>query len=208
MLALSVILALPALAQEAGFVALFDGKTLNGWTQLERKGPGYIVENGMLVCPVDGGGNIFTEKEYANFVVRFEFRMQEGGNNGLGIRAPLSARTAYEGMEIQILDDGHAKYQGRIKPVQYHGSVYGVIPAKRGFLRKAGEWNQEEVTANGRRITVKLNGTVILDADLDTVKDPAILKEHPGLARASGHIGFLGHDDRMDFRDIRIRVLP
>jgi hypothetical protein len=197
-----------ASAAEPGFADLFNGKTLDGWQLVSRReGRGYIVENGMLVCPADGGGNLFTEKEYANFVLRFEFRMEPGGNNGLGIRAPLAGDAAYSGMEIQILDDGHERYKGRLKPTQYHGSIYDVIPARPGFLKPAGEWNEEEITAKGRRITVKLNDVIIVDADLDIVREPAILKRHPGLQRSSGHIGFLGHGTRVEFRNIRIKVL-
>ncbi len=204
-LAFALLLAAPD--AEPGFVPLFDGKTLNGWVEVAKRGSGYQAENGMLVCPADGGGNIFTGRDYANFILRFEFRFEEGGNNGVGIRSPLSARAAYEGMEIQVLDDTAEKYQGRIKPAQYHGSIYDVIPARPGFLKKAEEWNDEEITANGRRITVKLNGTVIVDADLDTVKDPEVLKNHPGLARTTGRIGFLGHGTRVEFRNMRIREL-
>jgi hypothetical protein len=195
------------MGDQAGFVQLFDGKTLTGWTLVGKKGRGYVVENGVLVCPKDGGGNLFTEKEYSNFALRFEFRLEPGGNNGVGIRAPLEGDAAYEGMEIQILDNEDHKWKD-LRPAQYHGSVYDVIPAKRGFLKKAGEWNAEEILADGRRIKVTLNGTVILDADLDSVKDPEVLKKHSGLARKSGHIGFLGHDALVEFRNLRIRELP
>lgn len=193
---------------EPGFVALFDGKTLNGWQLVGAVGRGYLVENGVLVCPEDGGGNLFTQKEYANFVLRFEFRLSEGGNNGVGIRAPLDDNAAYNGMEIQILDDGAPRYRGWLKPAQHHGSIYDVVPAKRGFRKPVGEWNEEEITAAGRRIKVVLNGHTLVDADLDAVTDPAVLKKHPGLARASGHIGFLGHKTRVDFRNIRVKTLP
>jgi len=192
---------------EAGFKKLFDGKTLQDWTLMRGHGPGYIVKDGMIVCPKDGGGNLYTEKEYANFVFRFEFRLEAGGNNGVGIRAPLEGDAAYVGMEIQILDNEDAKYKD-LRPAQYHGSVYDVIPAKRGFVKKPGEWNTEEIRAEGRRIQVTVNGTVILDADLDTVEDPEVLKKHPGLARKSGHVGFLGHQEYMEFRNIRIKELP
>jgi len=193
-------------AEEPGFVSLFDGKTLNGWALVSRVGPGYLVKDGLIVCPKDGGGNLYTEKEYSNFIFRFEFRLEPGGNNGVGIRAPLEGNAAYLGMEIQILDNEDPKYKD-LRPAQYHGSVYDVFPAKRGYLKKPGEWNQEEIRAEGRRITVTLNGTVILDADLDSVKDPEVFKKHPGLARTAGHIGFLGHNDTMEFRNIRIQEL-
>src|SRR5262249_55358618 len=159
------------------------------WQLVEKAGRGYVIEHGLLVCPADGGGNLFTRKEYSNFVFRFEFRTEPGGNNGIGIRAPLQGNAAYAGMEIQILDDSAPVYQGKLRPAQYHGSIYDVIPARQGFLKKAGEWNKEEITADGRRVAVRLNGTIIVDADLDAVQDPQTLRKHPGLARPRGHIG-------------------
>jgi hypothetical protein len=193
---------------EAGFEPLFDGRTLSGWTLVNGRGPGYVVRDNTIVCPKDGGGNLFTDREYANFVFRFEFRTEPGGNNGIGIRAPRGGDVAYQGMEIQILDDGHEMYRGKIRSEQHHGSIYDVIPARTGFLKPAGEWNSEEISAMGRRIRVTLNGAIIVDADLDTVREPAVLEKHPGLARTSGHIGLLGHSSLVEFRNLRIRALP
>jgi hypothetical protein len=193
---------------EPGFVSLFNGKDLTGWTLLNAKGPGYVVRDGKIVCEKGGGGNLLTTAEYADFIVRFEFRLEPGGNNGFGIRAPKDGKdVAYTGMEIQLIDGDHKRYEGWLKDWQRHGSIYNVVPAKRGPFRQ-GEWNEQEITANGRRITVKLNGTTIVDANLDEVKDPETLAKHPGLARRSGHIGFLGHDDLAEFRNIRIKKLP
>jgi hypothetical protein len=194
-------------ADEPGFVPLFDGKSLSGWTLIGGEGRGYVVENGAIVCPADGGGNLFTKREYGNFAFRFEFLLDPAANNGIGIRAPLEGNAAYQGMEIQILDDHHEVYRAKIRPEQYHGSVYGVIPARTGFLKPAGQWNSEEIKANGRRITVTLNGVIILDNDLGIVREPQVLKEHPGLLRAQGHIGFLGHGSRVVFRNIRVKPL-
>lgn len=195
-------------SDEKGFVSLFDGKTLNGWKLIKGRGPGYVIKDGTIVCPLEGGGNLFTEKEYANFVFRFEFKTEPGGNNGVGVRAPLDGDAAYQGMEIQILDDGHEKYKGKIKSEQHHGSVYDVIPARTGYLKPAGEWNTEEIMANGSRMRVTLNGVIILDADLSTVKEESVLKKHPGLKNKTGHIGFLGHGSLVEFRNIRIKALP
>ena len=86
------------------------------------------------------GGNLYTEKEYADFIYRFEFQLTPGANNGLGIRAPLTGDAAYVGMELQILDNTAPIY-ANLHEYQYHGSVYGVIPAKKGFLKPVGEWN-------------------------------------------------------------------
>ena len=194
-------------AAEPGFVPIFNGKDLSGWTLRGGSGRGYVVEDGKIVCPADGGGNLFTVKEHANFVLRFEFRLKEASNNGIGIRAPYEGDAAYQGMEIQILDHDAPVYRGKLRPTQYHGSIYDVVPAKTGYLKKTGEWNSEEILADGRHVKVTLNGTVIVDANLDDVKDPAVLKKHPGLARTTGHIGLLGHDSRVEFRNLRVKDL-
>ena len=194
-------------AAEPGFAPLFDGKTLNGWHLENGKGPGYVVEQDRIVCPADGGGNLFTEREYANFILRFEFLLTEGANNGIGIRAPYEGDAAYKGMEIQILDHDAPVYKGKLRPAQFHGSIYDVVPAKTGFLKPTGQWNQEEIRAEGRQIVVTLNGHQLLNANLDDVKDPAVLAKHPGLVRTTGHIGFLGHGTRVEFRNLRIKEL-
>lgn len=191
-----------------GFVSLFDGKSLAGWTgSLD----GYAVEAGNLVCVAGGKGNLQTEKEYSDFVMRFEFKLTAGANNGLGIRCPKLAEgnLHLDGIELQILDDTAEKYES-LKPYQYHGSIYGIVPAQRGALKPLGEWNQQEVTVQGRRIKVILNGKAIVDADLDEATRSGTLdgQSHPGLARKTGHIGFLGHGDRVDFRRIQIKELP
>ena len=200
-------LASTALAAEPGFTSIFDGKTLHGWKLVGDRGSGYFVEKGLLVSAPDSHQNLFTEAEYANFVFRFEFKLTEGANNGIGIRAPYEGDAAYVGMEIQILDHDADMYKGKLKPAQYHGSIYDVFPAKTGFLKPTGEWNYEEISAQGSHVVVTLNGTVIVDADLSTVKDPEVLKKHPGLNRPSGHIGLLAHDSRVEFRNLRIKKL-
>jgi hypothetical protein len=193
---------------EEGFVPLFDGKTLNGWKLMGGHGDGYAVQDGKIVLPRGGGGNLLHEKEFSNFVLRFEFKLEEGSNNGLAIRSPLSdSDMAYQGMELQIIDNDAKRYKGVIQPWQMHGSLYHVFPAKTGALKPVGEWNQQEVRADGRKVTVVLNGTTILDVNIDDVKDPEILAKHPGLQRKSGHIGFLGHNEPVEFRNIRIKEL-
>lgn len=199
----------PALAEdEPGFVSLFDGQSLAGWVSA----PGaYAVENGAIVCLAGSKGNLLSQREYADFVLRFEFKLTAGANNGLGIRCPrqLTGNLHLDGIELQIIDNTAEKYQ-QLKPYQYHGSVYGIVPARQEGLKPVGEWNQQEVTVQGRRVKVVLNGLTIVDADLDEASTPRTLDgvDHPGLKRAAGHIGFLGHGDRIEVRNIRIRELP
>ena len=189
-----------------GFVALFNGKDLTGWTGDTK---GYVAEGGKIaIYPERSSGNLYTIDEFANFIFRFDFRLTPGANNGLGIRTLLEGDAAYVGMEIQILDDTSPKYNG-LKPYQFHGSIYGVVPSKQGHLKPVGEWNSEEVIADGRHIIVKLNGTTIVDADIDKASTPATIdgRDHPGLKRDKGHIGFCGHGDYLEFRNIRIKHL-
>ncbi len=191
--------------KEQGFIVLFNGKNLDGWNGDKTS---YIAEEGNIVIRPDrrGGGNLYTEKEYSDFVFRFEFMLTPGSNNGLGIRSPLEGDPAYVGMELQILDNEAPVYAG-LKSYQYHGSVYGVIPARRGYLKPTGEWNYQEVEVRGSRIKVTLNGEVIVDGDIADPRDNGTMDglDHPGLKRSKGHIVFCGHDSVVKFRNIRIR---
>lgn len=195
-------------ADEAGFVPLFDGKTLDGWVTKEVLGRGYIPQNGILVCPADGGGNIFTTKEYANFILRVEYRMEEDSNNGIGIRTPITDSVSYKGMEIQVIDIGPKYKAVGLRPEQLHNAVYDHIPARQGFLRKLGEWNEQEIRIEGKHIVITLNGTIVLDTDLGIVREPELLKKRPGVQNMRGHIGFLGHGSKIEYRNVRIKELP
>ena len=190
----------------AGFQSIFNGRDLTGWA-----GPveNYEVKDGAIVCKPNQGGTIYTEAEFTNFIVRLEFKLPPGGNNGLAIRYPGTGDTAYTGMcECQVLDDHYEQVTGKtLDPRQAHGSAYGMVAAARGFQRPTGEWNYEEVTVQGSTIKVELNGTVILDADLSRVTEFAGGHPHPGKDRVSGHFGFAGHNDPVMFRNIAIKPL-
>jgi hypothetical protein len=199
---------------EPGFTPIFNGQDLTGWVygtkaNAMKQGVGYQVDpaQGIVYSTVHDGGNLYTEKEYANFVLRFEFKLTDNANNGVGIRAPLEGDAAYVGMEIQVLDDSGSQYT-KLRPEQYHGSIYDCFACERGFQKPVGEWNEEEIIADGRHVRVILNSHVIVDANLDDITDPAKLKKHPGLANKTGHIGFLGHGARVEFRNLRIKELP
>jgi hypothetical protein len=187
---------------EAGFQSAFDGKSLAGWVGAVDN---YEVKDGAILCKPGKGGNLFMKDEYDDFAFRFEFKLPPGGNNGLGIRAPKDGDVAYTSMELQILDDSAAKYAG-LKPYQFHGSIYGVKPAHRGYQRPVGEWNFEEVIAKGTQLQVILNGTRIIDEDLSKLT-PMDGKDHSGLLRKSGFIGFAGHSDPVQFRNVRVKKL-
>ena len=188
-----------------GFESIFNGRDFAGWAgEVEN----YEVEDGMLLSSPDKGGVIHTKKDYKNFKVRFEYRLPPSGNSGLAIRYPGKGNTAYVGMtEVQVLDDT-AERHANLDARQYNGSVYGMIAAHRGYHRKVGEWNFEEVTVNGSTITVELNGSVILDGDVSTVTEFMADSPHPGKDRTTGSFGFTGHKSPVAFRNISIKTLP
>jgi 3-keto-disaccharide hydrolase len=194
-----------AAGTDEGFVALFDGKTLDGW---QGGKDGYEIVDGAIVCKEKGGGNLYTAKEYADFHLKFEFKLTPGANNGIGIRTPLEGDPAFVGMEIQVLDDSSEHYRN-IKEWQHHGSVYGVVPAKTGHQKPVGEWNSEEIIVHGKQVKVILNGETIVDADVEKAGTPKTLdgRDHPGLNRDKGYIGFCGHGAHVEYRNLRLQEL-
>jgi len=193
--------------QKDGFKSLFNGKDLDHWIGNKTD---YMVENNEIVVrPKQGGhGNLYSAEEYADFVFKFEFKLTPGANNGLGIHAPLEGDVAYVGKELQILDNTAAIYS-KLKEYQYHGSVYGIIASKRGYLKPVGEWNSEEVIVKGDDIKIILNGTVIVEGNIkEAIKNGTLDgKDHPGLKRNNGHIAFLGHGSELWLRNLRIKDL-
>lgn len=194
--------------ESEGFKILFDGTNLDEWTGNKVD---YTVESGNIVLyptTTGSGGNLYTKDQFDNFVFRFEFMLTPGANNGLGIRTPMEGDAAYVGMELQILDNDAPIYEN-LEEYQFHGSVYGVIPAKRGALKPLGEWNYQEVIADGDNIKITLNGTTILEGNIREASKNGTLdgRDHPGLLNKTGHIGFLGHGSPVKFRNIRIKEL-
>jgi hypothetical protein len=187
---------------EPGFEPLFPAHDFTGWHgALEN----YQWQEDVLSCRATKGGNIYSDDDYADFVLRFEFRLTAGGNNGIGVRVPDSGHASTQGMEIQIIDETSPKH-ANLKPYQAHGSVYGVIPAERVELKPVGEWNSQEISCIGRRVKVVVNGTTVVDGDLDeAMRDgTADGKEHPGALRATGRLCFCTHGSVVDFRNLRI----
>jgi hypothetical protein len=200
--AIAAFLALAALApaqEPEKFRPLFNGKDLTGW-----KGEGYAVEDGAIIC-TPKGKNLMTEATFSSYILDFDFKLEPGTNNGLGIHFPGEGDGAYTGMELQILDNSAEKYKD-LKDYQFHGSMYTLAPAKREGLKPPGEWNNQRVSVLGSEVKVVLNGKDILAANLDELaaKHP----KHEGVKRRSGHIAFLGHGDKVSLRNIKIVEVP
>lgn len=194
-------------ADETGFTRLDNGKDLSNWQGANEN---YEVKDGAIVCKAGKGGNLLSKEEYGDMVLRFEFKLPPGGNNGIALRTPKDGHPASDGFEIQVIDsDGYnaAHPKAPLQPYQYHGSIYHCFGAKHGFLRPVGEWNYEEITVKGQRITVVLNGNRILDVDVDKLDRSKIPHPPKGLDNKTGYIGFAGHNDPVAFRNFRVKRL-
>ena len=190
--------------QAEGFVALFDGKSLAGWTQVASKEGNWSVRDGEIVVKGEGGGWLSTDKTYGDFIVKVDYKTGPGGNSGVFIRSPREGDCAYTGIEIQLLDDEASIYKD-IKDFQHTGSIYGVVAAKRGHNKPPGEWNSIEIEARGPKVKVTLNGHVIVDADV--TEHPGDYAKHPGLKRREGYIGLQSHSDEVHFRNVLVKEL-
>jgi hypothetical protein len=200
-----VIICLVNTAMAADWTTLFNGKDLTGWKAVDGPMASWKVEDGVLFCSGGGGGWLSTEREYANCEIELEFRVPPGGNSGVFLRAPHQGNPAFAGMEIQILDDAAPEY-AELQPYQYCGSLYGIAAPASRASKPAGEWQKLHIKCDGRRVQATLNGTPIVEANLDEHKDKE--SSHPGIRRASGYVGLQNHGTRLDFRNIRLRELP
>lgn len=186
---------------------LFNGVDFEGWYAKDGDIDSWQFDNGVLSCIKKGGGWLTTQKQYENFILRLEWRIPPGGNSGVGIRYPKKGDPAHKGMEIQVLDDD-SKDHANLKPAQYTGGIYYQVAAERGHAKPPGEWNSYEITCNGAKVKVVLNEVTVMDADMDEHTEG-----HGGHLPLSkrprkGHIGVQSHDTRVDYRNIKVKVLP
>ena len=191
-----------------GFQPLFNGKDLKDWKVYGGKMEAWGVDKGLLFTTGTGGGWLLTDKEYADFELRLEYRWdKDGGNSGVALRAPLTGDVSTKGMEIQLIDDaGYEKvHKYKLKPTQHTGSIYGVVAPSKLPGKGPGEWNRMRITAKGRKIAVELNGQIVTDANLDDYKEHN--EAHPGLRRPKGHLGLQSHGGRVEFRNVLVKPL-
>jgi hypothetical protein len=163
-------------SQEAdeGFVPIFNGEDLTGWIGIGGDTSSYYVKDGALVCKDTGKVHIFTDKEYANFVLRLQIKLDPGGNNGLGIRTKITRKPHIEGMEIQVLEDDYYADGDpiKLKGYQHHGSIYGVVPAKTGHLKPAIALHEiEPIERRGSHVDDHVPGAGLGVRDVDVLED-------------------------------------
>lgn len=198
-LVIVAIVSTTTIAAEECFICLMPKDGKSGWEKtVNTTADGYI----------DGDG-CYMDRKFGDFVMRFEFRLKEGSNSGIGIRSVPGQNAAFNGMELQVLDNTAEKYS-KLKQWQYHGSIYGVVAAKRGALKKVGQWNVQEIVAKGNHIKITLNGQVIIDANLkEAAPEGKTLdeREHKRLFAKDGHIRLCGHGGGVEFKNMRVKPL-
>src|SRR5262249_18743964 len=136
-----------------GFQPLFNGKDLAGWKVHNGQMTSWGAENGILFTSGSQGGWLITETGYGDFELRLAVKVPQNGNRGVALRAPLKGDPAYEGMEIQILDDvWHKANLKGLRPTQLTGSIYDVVAPAKEVLKPIGQWNTYRIIAKGRQV--------------------------------------------------------
>ena len=179
---------------EEGFVSLFNGKDLSGWVPLTKPG-NFIVDDGTIRTERFKGGWLRSWEDYGDFVFRGEYWIEEGGNSGFFIRAPLVGRESRIGFEFQIM----GQPQGTPIGEESTGSIYYVRPPDGNFINIDG-WNEVEITCVGSEIKVLWNGKLAHHfryEDIDFAKNRSL----------RGYIGLQDHYDAVKFRNLRIKRL-
>ncbi|MBN1352218.1 DUF1080 domain-containing protein [candidate division KSB1 bacterium] len=190
-------------AQE-GWVSLFNGKDLTGWIVMGEKKDGFIVEDGAIKWNGRGGWWLRSEKEYGNFILDLEYKVDPGANSGIFIRCAEEGDPPYTGFEIQVLDS-----YGQEAGLHTAGSIYDVIAPSKEMSKPAGEWNQVTITCNGSLVDVAMNGEKIITSDFSKLTDPIGKFSTPyAELPLKGYIGFQDHGNPVYYRNIRIKELP
>jgi hypothetical protein len=201
-----------------GWVLLFDGKTTNGWHTYKKTtvDPGWLIKDGILSRTADtavAAGDLLTNKKYRDFDFALDWRISEGGNSGIIYRLTEDNDYPWQsGPEMQILDD--ARHSDGKLQITSAGSAFAIYPAPRGIVHKAGEWNAAEIIVRGNHVEHWLNGKKLFSYELGSPDWKARVaaskfKSMPNYGKApEGFIALQDHGDKVEFRNIRIKVLP
>jgi len=187
-----------------GWFPLFNGVDLAGWEATGEHPEAFRVKDGVIESDGSGGGWLRTNKEFENFVLRLEYKLSRLANSGIAVRALPVGNPAFSGMEIQLLDD-----HGRKPTPHTTGAIYDSVAPSKNMSKPAGEWNEMEITCDGRQVKVVLNGEEIVNANLDDYTTP--INDHAPLKDRATR-GFIELQDYTDhhrwFRNIRLKPLP
>jgi hypothetical protein len=192
-----------------GFVLLLNGKDLKGWHRNADGYGGWRVEDG-AICLSKGGGMLYTDEQFDNYVLKIDFKMSKGCNSGVFLRVGNPRDEVQTGIEVQVQDD-HGKKPG----LHSCGALYDLVAPSKQTVKPAGEWNTFVVTVDKDRISVEMNGEKVSSINLDQWDKPGMrpdgskhkfkmaLKDFP----RKGLIGLQDHGNPICFRNIKLRPL-
>jgi hypothetical protein len=196
-----------------GWLLLFDGKSLAGWTTSSQQPSKRPVEEGAINPHRCGGYMMIHEKTWSDFVLSLDFKIAPRCNSGVFVRTfPLVPRpgkdVGYNGIEVAIDDTQTAGFHDT-------GAIYDLVKPKANAMRPPGQWNHLEVTCDDNLISVVLNGQTVSRLDLDQWTEPnkrpdgsqhkfdTAFKDHP----RSGYIGLQDHGGECWFKNIKLKPL-
>ena len=212
---------LTAKEKKEGWVLLFNGKNLDGWTSVGKDTPpafGWVVEDGILNVRNQGdkrGGDIITRDQYSDFDLKVDFRITKGANSGIKYFFTKYEKGGWLGLEYQILDDeNHPDAKLGRDGNRLEGGLYDMLPTSPKQVNPIGEWNQARIVAKGTKVTHYLNGKKILsfDRSSEQYKKAWQLSKYKNSKPMfgdvkEGHILLQDHGDEVSFRNVKIKVL-
>lgn len=199
--------------ESAAWTPLFDGKTLSGWTQAGGKAPGkgWQVIDGVLQLN-GAGGNLLSEKEYENFELEWQWKIEKNGNNGIKYWVTAVGGSEWLGIEYQMIDD-ETNGDAKSKPSHASASFYDIKAAAADKPLKApGEWNTSKVVSSKGKLQHFLNGVMVVEADTKAEEWKQLVaaskfKNKAGFAPGKGRIMLTDHQDKVWIKSINIREL-
>lgn len=192
-------------AASDSWTTLFPGDSLSGWT---GDTSAYRVSGGVLTG--SGRGDLISPKEYSNFELKFDLRISDEANSGIGIWRDAvtgTTATASHGFEVQIQDDTASKYSKQ-EFWQRHGGIYYFKPPLSLAMTPPGTWNTHEIRVEGTQVKVSINGKLVQDADVTQLKPQASRAPVLDVSRRRGHLLIMGRVGTAEFRNLQIRELP
>jgi Domain of Unknown Function (DUF1080) len=199
--------------KDAGWILLFDGKSLDGW-QTSNSQRSKVPVDDMTINPHGCGGYMMIhEKTWSNYELMLDFKISKGCNSGIFIRThPLTPRpgkdVGFNGLEIAIDDTTTAGYHDS-------GAIYDLVKPAKNAMKPVGEWNHIVIKCEGPKLSVELNDVLVTRMDLDEWTTPnrrpdgsehkfdVAYKDHP----RSGYIGLQDHGSPCWFKNIKLKPI-
>ncbi|SES64905.1 3-keto-disaccharide hydrolase [Thalassotalea agarivorans] len=195
-----------------GWVLLFDGKDLSQWRNFKQSdiSPLWQVQDGAIHLTKKGGGDILTKQQFQNFSLKLDWKIIEAGNSGIFILADENGKRIYShAPEIQILDN--ERHSDNLVDSHLSGSLYDLVASPAVSHKPAGQWNQVEISLKDNHLLVKQNdivtvSIVIGSSTWNTLVAGSKFATWQGFGvNKAGHIGLQDHDDKVWFKNIKIK---